>query len=288
MSTLRERSPVSYVLALPAALWMLGALVVPTLFIVWVSFWTTRTFSLASPLGLINYAKFFDRPAYVKLLIDTVLQTLLLMAITLVLGYSIGYFIVAKVRRPGLQLGLFLVLVIPFWTSALIRTIAWIPFLGVTGVINQALLFLGVVDQPIGVFLYSRTGITLAQVSFYTLLATGPVVYMLRNISPSLPQAAYSLKASPLQVFWRIILPLTLPGVLIGQLLVFLNVMADFATAAAIGGNKYAFLGNLVILLYDSGQLPFASVIAVLLMLCMLAGVAALLKVVDIRRLGTL
>jgi len=282
----RKRSLVSHVLALPSALWMLGALVIPTLFIVWVSFWTTRTFSLESPLGLLNYTKFFNRPTYVKLLADTVQQSLLLMAITVVLGYAIAYFVVMKVRQPALQLGLFLALVIPFWTSVLIRTIAWIPFLGVTGVINQALLFLRVVDEPVSVFLYSRTGITLAQVSFYTLLATGPVVYTLRNIPPSLPEAARSLKATPLRVFWRITVPLTLPGILIGQILVFLNVMADFATASAIGGNKHAFLGNIVILLYDSGQLPFASVIAVLLMLCMLGGVAALLKVVDIRRLG--
>ena len=282
----RKRSLMSYALALPSALWMLGALVIPTLFIVWVSFWATRTFSLESPLGLLNYTKFFNRPTYVKLLADTVQQSLLLMAITVVLGYAIAYFVVMKVRQPALQLGLFLALVIPFWTSLLIRTIAWIPFLGVTGVINQALLFLRVVDEPGSVFLYSRTGITLAQVSFYTLLATGPVVYTLRNIPPSLPEAAQSLKATPLRVFWRITVPLTLPGILIGQILVFLNVMADFATASAIGGNKHAFLGNIVILLYDSGQLPFASVIAVLLMLCMLGGVAALLKVVDIRRLG--
>lgn len=282
----RKPSLVSYGLALPSALWMLGALVIPTLFIVWVSFWATRTFSLESPLGLLNYTKFFNRPTYVKLLADTVQQSLLLMAITVVLGYAIAYFVVMKVRQPALQLGLFLALVIPFWTSLLIRTIAWIPFLGVTGVINQALLFLRVVDEPVSVFLYSRTGITLAQVSFYTLLATGPVVYTLRNIPPSLPEAAQSLKATPLRVFWRITVPLTLPGILIGQILVFLNVMADFATASAIGGNKHAFLGNIVILLYDSGQLPFASVIAVLLMLCMLGGVAALLKVVDIRRLG--
>ena len=286
MSTLRERSPVSYALAMPAALWMLGALVVPTLFIVWVSFWASRSFSLGSPLALINYAKFFQRPAYVKVMLDTFQQTLILMAITLVLGYCIAYFAVVQVRRPHWKLGLFLVLVIPFWTSALIRTIAWIPFLGVTGVINQALLFLGVVDQPVGAFLYSRTGITLAQVSFYTLLATGPVVYVLRNIPVSLREAAQCLGATPARVFWRITVPLTLPGVVIGQILVFLNVMADFATASAIGGNKHAYLGNIVVLLYDSGQLPFASVMAVLLMLCMLGGVAVLLKVVDIRRLG--
>jgi len=286
VSTLRPRSPLAYALALPAALWMLGALVVPTLFIAWVSLWATRAFSLTNPLGFVNYAKFFQRPAYVKVLADTVEQALLLMAITAILGYAIAYFLTVKVERPAVQLAFFLVLVIPFWTSALIRTIAWIPFLGVTGVINKALLVLGVVDRPVETFLFSRTGITLAQVSFYTLLAPGPLVYTLRNIPPSLREATYCLRATPLRVFGRIILPLTLPGIVIGQILVFLNVMADFATAQAIGGHKLAYLGNLVILLYESGQLPFASVIAVILMASMLAGVAVLLKVVDIRRLG--
>ncbi len=286
MSTIRERSPRSYLLALPATLWMFGGLIVPTLFIVWVSFWASRTFSLESPLGLVNYAKFFTRPVYLKLLGDTVLQAFLLMGITMVLGFSMAYFIVTKVNSPARQLALLLALVIPFWTSALIRTIAWVPFLGVKGVINQTLMFLGFIDEPIGIFLYSRTGITMAQISFYTLMATGPVIYVLRNIPPSIPEAARCLNASPFHVFWRIIVPLSLPGVLIGQILVFLNVMADFATASAIGGNKYTYLGNLVILLYDSGQLPFAAVIAVLLMVCMLIGVALLLKVVDIRKLG--
>jgi putative spermidine/putrescine transport system permease protein len=222
----------------------------------------------------------------VKLVADTAQQALLLMLVTLPLAYAIAYFIVVKVRRPGRQRALFLLLVVPFLTSALIRSIAWIPFLGVTGVINQALLGLGVVNQPVEAFLYSRTGITMAQVSLYTLLGAGPIVYVLRTIPPSLGEAAMCLRATPLSVFWRITLPLTLPGVVIGQLLVFLNVMADFATAAAIGGNKHAFLGNLVILLYEGGQLAFASVIAVLLMVCMLAGVAVLLRAVDIRRLG--
>ena len=286
MSTLLDRSPRAYALALPAALWMIGALVLPTFFIGWVSLWTTRTFSVGNPLGFANYAKFFQRPAYVKVLTDTVEQTVLLMVITAILGYAIAYFLAVKVERPTVQLAFFLVLVIPFWTSALIRTIAWIPFLGVTGVINKVLIALRVVDQPVEAFLFSRTGITLAQVSFYTLLAAGPVVYTLRNIPPSLREAAYTLRAAPLAVFRRIVLPLTLPGIVIGQILVFLNVMADFATAQAIGGHKFAYLGNLVILLYDTGQLPFASVIAVLLMAAMLAGVAVLLKVVDIRRLG--
>jgi putative spermidine/putrescine transport system permease protein len=95
-----------------------------------------------------------------------------------------------------------------------------------------------------------------------------------------------TLKATPLVVFWRITFPLTLPGVVIGQVLVFLNVMADFATVATIGGNKHALLSNLVLLFYESSQIRAASVVAVLLMICMLVGVVIALRVVDIRRLG--
>jgi putative spermidine/putrescine transport system permease protein len=109
---------------------------------------------------------------------------------------------------------------------------------------------------------------------------------MLNSIAPALREAAMTLKAPPLVVFWRIVFPLTLPGVVIGQVLVFLNVMADFATVATVGGNKHAMLPNLVLLFYEGSQHRAASVVAVLLMACMLIGVIAAMRVVDIRRLG--
>jgi len=102
----------------------------------------------------------------------------------------------------------------------------------------------------------------------------------------ALREAAMTLKAPPVTVFRRVILPLTLPGVVIGQVLVFLNIMADFATVQTIGGNKLALLPNLVINFYEGAQHRAAAVVAVVLMLCMLAGVAAALRVVDVRRLG--
>ena len=286
MSTIRERSPAGYLLALPAALWMTAAVVVPSMLILWVSFWGGSRFTWESPLVLDNYARFLRNESYVGLIGDTVMQAITLMAITGVLGYCIAYFLAVTVTRNSVRFALFLILVIPFWTSAVIRSIAWIPFLGVNGVINQVLMFLGLISAPIEIFLYSRTGITLAQVSLYTLLAAGPVVYMLRNVPNQLREAAMCLKAPPIVVFWRIVFPLTLPGVVIGQVLVFLNVMADFATVAAIGGNKEALLGNLVLLFYDSGQLRYAAVVGVMLMLSMLVGVIIALRVVDIRRLG--
>ena len=286
MSSIRPGSPAAYWLALPATLWMMAAVVVPVGMIVWVSFWGGRAFSPESPLSLDNYQRFFANRTYMALVLETLRHTATMMLICGVLGYCIAYFLVVKVRSPAWRTVLFLAFVIPFWTSALIRAIAWVPFLGVNGVINQALLALGLADEPVEIFLYSRTGISLAQVPLYTLMASGPVVYMLAQIPPALREAAMTLKAEPVTVFRRVIFPLTLPGVVIGQVLVFLNVMADFATVQTIGGNKIALLPNLVINFYEGAQIRAAAVVAVLLMLCMLAGVAAALRVVDVRRLG--
>lgn len=286
MSTIRVRSPASYWLAVPAAAWMLGVVVVPIALLVWVSFWGGRTFSPASSLTLENYSRFFANQTYIKLAGSTVLHTMTLMAVTGVLGYCIAYFLVMKVKSAGWRLALFLAFIVPFWTSTLIRGIAWVPFLGVNGVINQLLMSVGATRSPIEAFLYSHTGITMAQVSLYTMMAAGPVVYMLSSIQPALREAAMTLKAAPFTVFWRITFPLTLPGVVIGQVLVFLNVMSDFATVATIGGNKHALLSNLVLLFYESSQIRAASVVAVLLMICMLVGVVVALRVVDVRRLG--
>jgi putative spermidine/putrescine transport system permease protein len=286
MSTIRVRSPASYWLAVPAAAWMLGVVVVPIALLVWVSLWGGRAFSPASPLTFDNYARFFANQTYIKLAGTTVLHTVTLMAVTGLLGYCIAYFLVMKVKSPGWRLALFLAFIIPFWTSTLIRAIAWVPFLGVNGVINQLLIFTGATRSPIEAFLYSHTGITMAQVPLYTMMAAGPVVYMLNSVAPQLREAAMTLKAAPFTVFWRITFPLTLPGVVIGQVLVFLNVMSDFATVATIGGNKHALLANLVLLFYESSQIRAASVVAVLLMICMLLGVVIALRVVDVRRLG--
>jgi putative spermidine/putrescine transport system permease protein len=287
VSTIRVRSAASYWLAVPAAAWMLGVVVVPIVLLAWVSLWGGRTFSPASPLTFDNYTKFFANQTYLQLALSTVGHTAMLMAVTGVLGYCIAYFLTMKVKSPRWRLLLFLAFVVPFWTSTLIRGIAWVPFLGVNGVINQALIFTGATRSPIEAFLYSRFGISMAQASLYTMMAAGPVVYMLNAIAPALREAAMTLKAPPLVVFWRIVFPLTLPGVVIGQVLVFLNVMADFATVATVGGNKHAMLPNLVLLFYEGSQHRAASVVAVLLMACMLIGVIAAMRVVDIRRLGT-
>jgi putative spermidine/putrescine transport system permease protein len=286
MSTIRPRSPAAFWLALPAGLWMALAVVLPVLLIVWVSLWGGTLITPNNPITIENYRRFLANENYLWLIGDTLVQAAMIMAITGFMGYCIAYFLTVKVTSRGWRLALFMAFVIPFWTSTLIRAIAFVPFLGVNGLLNQALIGIGLIEQPIQAFLYSRLGVSMAQVSLYTLLASGPVVYMLSAIPPALREAAMTLKAPPIIVFWRVILPLTLPGIVIGQVLVFLNVLADFITVTTVGGNTLAFLGNLILLFYEGSQLRATAVVSVLLMLLMLAGVAAALRVVDIRKLG--
>ena len=120
------------------------------------------------------------------------------------------------------------------------------------------------------------------------MMASGPVVYMLAQIAPALREAAMTLKAPPFTVFRRVVFPLTLPGVVIGQVLVFLNVMADFATVQTIGGNKHRAAAEPGAACSTKARRSAPpSVVAVLLMLCMLVGVVVAMRVVDIRRLGS-
>ena len=278
MSTIRVRSAASYWLAVPAAAWMLGVVVVPIVLLGWVSLWGGRSFSPASPLTFDNYAKFFANKTYSSSRCTTVTHTVTLMAVTGVVGYAIAYFLTMKVKQSGLAAG-----AVPGLRRA------------VLDLDPDPRHRLGAVprrqrrDQP-GADVHRRDaladrgvplfalGISMAQVSLYTMMAAGPVIYMLNSIAPQLREAAMTLKAPPFIVFWRIVFPLTLPGVVIGQVLVFLNVMADFATVATVGGNKHAMLPNLVLLFYEGSQHRAASVVAVLLMACMLIGVIAAMK----------
>ena len=157
------------------------------------------------------------------------------------------------------------------------------PFLGVNGVINQvADVARRRRDSPIEAFLYSHTGITMAQVSLYTHDGGRPGRVHAELDPAAAARGGDDAEGPPFTVFRRVIFPLTLPGVVIGQVLVFLNVMSDFATVATIGGNKHALLSNLVLLFYEGSQIRAASVVAVLLMICMLVGVVIAMRVVDV------
>jgi putative spermidine/putrescine transport system permease protein len=188
------------------------------------------------------------------------------------------------VRSFKWQLALFLLAMVPFWTSYLIRAVAWLPMLGRRGLLNKALMGLGFIDQPTSFLLYSQFGYTRALVQLYVVLCVGPIFFSLAKIDRAILEAARDMGANSWQVFREIIGPLSLPGVAIGMIFIFVMIMGEFATAVVVYGGKTSTTGTVILNYYAIANYPFAAVNAIMLMLAMMIGVVIILRVVDIRK----
>jgi putative spermidine/putrescine transport system permease protein len=182
------------------------------------------------------------------------------------------------------QLALFLVCMVPFWTSYLIRAVAWMPMLGRRGLLNKFLLSIDVIDKPVTFLLYSEFSYTMALVQLYVVLCVGPIFFSLAKIDNAILEAARDMGATPLQIFREIIGPLSLPGVAIGMIFIFVMIMGEFATAVVVYGGKTSTTGTVILNYYAIANYPFAAVNALMLMLSMMIGVVIILKLVDIRK----
>ncbi len=169
----------------------------------------------------------------------------------------------------------------PFWTAYLIRVIAWSPVLGQNGAINYLAGKLGF--GPFDFLLYSDFAVNLTLVQLYVLFMVTPVFFQLAAIDSSAVEAAKDLGASPFKVFREVILPLSLPGIMIGFIFIFVLVMGDFATVRVIGGSTVDSVGNEVNVYYNNVDLPTAAAGASMLVVAMMVGVIILLKFAKIR-----
>jgi putative spermidine/putrescine transport system permease protein len=268
----------------PSALWLLLFLVIPLLSIFVFSFWKYSGHGMEPGFTFEHYKSFFTSTIYLTTFLTTLRYTLVVMAICLLLGYPIAYFLAMQVQSFKWQMSLFLLCMVPFWTSYLIRAVAWIPMLGRQGLLNGLLLGLGIVDEPVSFLLYSEFGLTMALVQLYVVLCIGPIFFSLAKIDKAILEAARDMGATGAQTFREIILPLSLPGIAIGMIFVFVMVMGEFATAGVVGGGKTAMVGNVILNLMGITQYPFAAVNALMLMVGMMVGVVVILKLVDIRK----
>lgn len=285
-------------LVAPASLWLIVFLVVPLIGIVVFSFWTPIRGGMTPDFTLINFGNFFRQEGFfdpehrnflklgifVTTLWTTFRFTITVMAVCLIIGYPIAFFLAMQVKNFKWQLALFLVAMVPFWTSYLIRAVAWLPMLGRRGLFNKMLMNLGVIDKPSSFFLYSEFGYTMALAQLYVVLCIGPIFFSLAKIDKDILEAARDMGASSYQVFREIILPLSLPGVAIGMIFLFVMLMGEFATAVVVYGGKTSTTGTVILNYYATANYPFAAVNAIMLMLAMMIGVFFILRVVDIRK----
>ncbi|MEK1899812.1 MAG: ABC transporter permease [Rhizobium sp.] len=268
----------------PGVIWMLLFLVTPIMMMVYVSFWTQTTFKITPDLTIKSWVTFFTTDTYLSALWTTVRIWLIVLVSTLVVGYPAALYVGLFVKNKTIQTALLVLCVIPFWTSFLIRVLAWRPMLGKEGAINLILQGLGIINQPIEVLLFSELSVIIGMTQIYCVFMVGPIAFMMGRIDQSVIEAAQDLGAGFWRIFRTIILPLTMPGVVVGAIFVSVMVLGEFATAAALSGRKVNLLGNIIVTQVGSLKWAFAAVVGVVLTVLMGIVVAALLRVVDLRK----
>ena len=273
-----------YWLLAPGVVWMTLFLVVPLGMMVYVSFWTQTTFAISNDLTLKSWQTFFASETYFGALIRTIRIWLTVLFLTILIGYPAALFIGQMVRNKTTQTILLVACVIPFWTSFLIRVLAWRPMLGKEGAINILLQKFGLIDAPIEVLLFMELAVIIGMVQIYVVFMVGPIAFMLARIDQSLIEAARDLGASGWTIFRKIILPLSLPGVVVGAIFVSVMVLGEFATSSALSGRKVNLLGNIIVTQVGSLKWAFAAVIGVVLTAVMALVVTILLRIVDLRK----
>ncbi|WP_088348378.1 MULTISPECIES: ABC transporter permease [Rhodomicrobium] len=287
-----EQGPLAWLQALPLALIFGVFFVVPLVLTVIVSVWNYDEYQIIPDITSRNYVEAFEGclsqlPALcttLKTYATTLRISITVWAITLVLGFAVAYFLAFHVRSQTMQMALFLVCTIPFWTSNVIRMISWIPLLGRNGLVNQTLEGAGLIGSPIEWLLFSEFSVILAFVHLYTLFMIVPIFNSMMRIDRALIEAAYDAGASGWQTLWNIIVPLTKPGIVIGSIFVITIVMGDFITIGVMGGQQIASAGKLINTHMGALQFPPAAAHAVILLATVLVIIWGLTRILDIRK----
>jgi len=276
---------VPYLLAMPLVAVFLVFFAVPIVLVVVVSFFGYETYQLLVPdFTLENYRDVFSAAVTYRTYLITVEFCAIVWAITVVLGFLLAYFLAFQVRSATWQLVLLLLCTIPFWTSVVIRMIAWIPLLGRNGLVNQLLVGAQVASMPQEWLLYSQFSVILGYVHLYALTMLVPIFNSMMRIDRSLIEAASDAGATTWQVMRTVILPLSKPGIAIGSIFVIAMVMGDFVTVDVLGGGQVASVGKQIATQLSYLQFPPAAATAMVLLVAVIAMVALLVRIVDIRK----
>ena len=290
MSSTRNLVPLF--LSLPFGLVIFTFFVIPLCLVVMVSFWDYNAYSIIPDFIFTNYEDIFY--GCVKSLPElcttfaTYLSSLKFVVtvwlITLITGFLVALFLSFCVSTLQMQVVLFLLCTIPFWTSNVIRMISWIPLLGRNGLVNSTLMDIGVIDAPFEWLLYSQFSVILAFVHLYTLFMVVPIFNSMMRIDRSLLEAAHDAGASTWQTLTNIIIPLSRPGIIIGSIFVITIVMGDFLTIGVMGGQQIPSVGKIINVEMTYLQFPAAAANAVILIVITLMIIFTMTKLVDIRK----
>ncbi len=235
---------------------------IPLGIIVLYSFMTRGTYGgQGSPLTIESYQRLFD-PLYLSILLRSFWIAGISTAISLLFGFPLALFIATAAKHRGAYLNL---VMLPFWTSFLVRTYAWMFLLRDTGLINTVLQSFGVIGEPIPM-LYNDAAVVLGLVYGYLPFMVLPISSTLEKVDPALLEAAADLGATPWVALWKVIVPLAMPGIVAGSVLVFIPCLGAYLTPDLLGGGKSIMIGNIVQNQFTSARdWPFGSALSLVL-----------------------
>ena len=233
-----------YLLISPAMAVLLFALAAPIVLLVLYSFWSQNGLVLDTNPTLSQYAAIASREGYRVLFLRSVAISSLVTLVTVALAYPMAYFVAFRVRHA--KFVWLLLLTIPFWTSYLLRVFAWKVILGYDGVINSALISLGLISQPLEFLLYNPTAVVVTLAHAYAAFAILPIYVSLEKIDRSLLEAAADIGDCPVRRFLRVTLPLSLPGALGSAILIFVPTTGEYVTPTLVGGSDGVMIANII------------------------------------------
>lgn len=262
-------------LALPNA-WLIAFFVLPMATMVLYSFWQVIDYEIVAGFTFRNYQR-LTQDLYVTVFWRTMKISIYVTVISLLIGYPVAYYLARRVKR--FRLTLLMLIILPLWTSYLVRTYAWMLLLGTNGVINKALLAVGLVDEPVSWLLYSDFAVTVALVHIYMPFLILPLYAVLEKLDGSLIEAARDLGGGRLRTFLYVTLPLSLPGVATGCIFVFIPSMGSFVTPELLGGTRSILIGSIIAQQFGvTYDYPFGSALALMVMVIILGFAAVALR----------
>jgi len=259
----RSEAASGYLLVSPTALYAILLLAAPLAAIFAYSFFKDGYLEVIREFTLANYVEAWTDPLYRVVMIRSLIVSASVTAATVLLAFPIAYFVSFHVAPERKALWLFLI-TIPFWTSYLIRVFLWKVILGYNGVVNSGLMGLGLIDEPLTFILYNVNAVVITLAHAYAPFAILPIYVALEKIDRSLLEAGQDLGESRLMTFWRVTLPLAMPGVVASVLIVFIPTIGDYVTPALVGGPEGRMIANAIQLQYlRLDNYPLGSALAV-------------------------
>jgi len=228
----------------PAMAWLFLFTIVPVAMMLVLSFWTSTAYGIKAEFTLDNYRTIFGEPVYLSTFARTLRIAAVTTALTLVVAYPVA--LIVSRARGGWKAIALLFIFLPFWTSYVVRSFLWLPMLGRNGLINFLLIKLGIVTRPVDWLIYNEGAVYVGLVYAYMLFMFLPIYQSLDKQDRKLEEAASDLGATPARTFWRVILPLSLPGVFSGCTMVFMFACGAYVTPQLLGGASSLMASNVI------------------------------------------